>query len=352
MKRSLTALILLTILGSAITGAASRPDRERAATYRTMISPIHDLLELLDEDQRKKILLRFDDAERFNWHFVPRDRRGLSLKEMSGPQRATVNRLLGAALSDQGLAKVNNILLIEEVLDEIESAGRPGPSGFRDPERYVLTLFGKPSEKAPWGWRFEGHHLSLNFSSVSGFVVGTPAFYGANPAEVPEGRGDRSGLRTLADEEDLGRKLISALDDEQKSQAIFSATAPREILTGASREVSLEQPVGLAFSSMTTEQQDILRQIVSVYIDNMDTTFATDYWRRVEKKGWEHVHFAWAGGITKGEGHYYRIQGPAFLIEYDNVQNDANHIHSVLRDLENDWGADFLRRHYEQHKHP
>lgn len=347
MKSSLAALSFLgSILSLALVPGPAASGKALAATA-LMVSPMQDLLEILDEDQRKQIQFSFEDAERHDWHFVPRSRKGLPLKAMSAPQREAVMNLLRAALSEQGAAKVRDILVLEGVLQEIE-AGRPG---FRDPEMFFLTLFGEPSGGEPWGWRFEGHHLSLNFSSISGLVAGTPAFYGANPAEVPEGLGERSGLRALADEEDLGRKLVNALDGDQKSRAVVSAQAPREIITGADREVSLEAPAGLPFSEMTPEQQEILRQIVSAYVDNLDAAIAADYWERIEKKGWGEVHFAWAGGTEKGEGHYYRVQGPTLLIEYDNVQNNASHVHSVLRDLENDWGADHLRRHYEQRDH-
>lgn len=323
---------------------------ENAAENVPMMSAIlEQLLQTLDEKQRQQIQFPFEDAERFDWHFVPRERRGLSLKAMSSAQRDAVSKLLGVALSEQGATKVENILFLEKVLQESESPSRPG---FRDPELYFLTLFGSPSGDEPWGWRFEGHHLSLNFSSVSGFVAGTPAFYGANPAEVPAGFGSRSGLRALGDEEDLGRTLLGKLDDEQKRKAIFSKEAPREIITGAARGVSLGKPVGLSFAEMSEEQQDVLREIVAAYIDNMDAEVAENYWRRIGDEGWHRVHFAWAGGREKGQGHYYRIQGPTFVIEYDNVQNNAKHVHSVLRDLEDDWGEDFLRQHYEQHDHP
>lgn len=316
-----------------------------------MRSAAQSLLPLFEGSQRQELLLPFEEEERFNWHFVPRRRRGVPLGEMSADQQEATRALLRTALSAQGQAKVENILLIEGVLDRMEGGERSGRGSSRDPGLYYLTLFGEPSATAPWGWRFEGHHLSLNFSSVHGLTAGTPAFFGANPAEVPDGFGPHSGLRTLADEEDLGRKLIRALDDEQRATAIFSDTAPREIITGASRQAELPEPAGLPFSAMNREQRVLLRRLVATYVDNLDPGVANGYWSRIEEGGWEEMRFAWAGGMEPGEGHYYRIHGPTLLIEYDNVQNNANHVHSVLRDLENDWGVDYLRRHYEEHQH-
>lgn len=330
---------------------AEEPERREAGPHVLMTSTIRDLLTTLSDDQRAKIRFPFEDAERLNWHFVPRERRGLPLKEMSEAQVAVVMDLLGAALSETGAAKAKNVLLLEGVLGELESAGGAGRAGFRDPEMYFLTLFGEPSENEPWGWRFEGHHLSLNFTTLSGLVVGTPAFYGANPAKVPPGMGRSSGLRVLEEEEDLGRELVQALNDAQKTRAVFSANAPRDIVTGAAETASPGDPVGLPFSAMNEDQRAMLRRLVAVYVDNMDTDIAAGYWRRIEERGWDGIHFAWAGRTEPGEGHYYRIQGPSFLIEYDNVQNNGNHVHSVLRDLENDWGKGSLRQHYEQHAH-
>lgn len=316
-----------------------------------MTAAIRQLLQMLDEDQRQLIHFSFGDDERFNWHYVPRARRGLSLEAMTSGQRVAVQDLLEAALSGQGAAKVRDILVIEGILGEMEAAGSGAPNPIRNPQGYFLTLFGGPSESEPWGWRFEGHHLSLNFSTASGLVAATPAFYGANPAEVPVGF-ERSGLRALADEEDLGRRMVESLDTVQRAKAVFSETAPREIVSGATREVQLERPIGLPFCDMTDEQQKLLRRIIAAYVDNLSPEIAANYWQRIADRGWKHVHFAWAGGIGKGEGHYYRVQGPTLMIEYDNFQNNANHVHSVWRDLENDWGGDFLRRHHEAHDHP
>lgn len=303
------------------------------------------LLQSLDDGQREKALLAFEDEERFNFHFTPRARAGLMLKDMTQAQRIATHNLLQTALSSRGYLKVTGIIHLEEILHHLQDR-----SPRRDPEQYYMTFFGEPSAEEPWGWRFEGHHLSLNFSSVTGELFSnTPAFLGTNPAEVRTG--PYTGMRVLAAEEDLARTLVRSLDARQRERAVFSATAPRDIVTGNARKAILESYEGLPASAMTDEQRAMLWRIVEEYAHNLRHDMAEAQLEQIRAAGIENLHFGWAGSIEPGEPHYYRIHGPSVLFEYDNVQNDANHVHTVWRDLYNDFGEDLLRRHYETAPH-
>jgi len=293
---------------------------------------------------RSECLLPLPDGERFEWSYLPGRRRGVSLKQMNEQERGLAHALLAASLSARGGAKAEGVLELEGILRGIER------SSARDPELYYVTIFGVPSEEAAWAWRFEGHHLSLHFSSWTGAIVSsTPAFFGANPARVPDG--PRAGWRLLGAEEDLARELLASLDPAQRQRAILSGAAPADILLGPGRK-SVPDPAGLAYSEMPPAAQTLLQRLVGEYVGNLHDGFAGGQRERIEKAGWSAVRFAWAGGQRPGEGHYYRVQGPTFLIEYDNTQGGANHIHSVFRDLENDFEGDVLRRHYAEHAHP
>jgi hypothetical protein len=262
------------------------------------------------------------------------------------PQQQELGRaLLRAGLSQQGLIKATNIMfVIEQVLGELENDATR-----RDPGLYHLTIFGNP-QRSPWGWRVEGHHLALNFVVGANDVVSvTPNFFGSNPAEVPQGA--HKGLRTLAGEEDLGRQLATSLSEEQRRTGLIAADAPSEIITGNSRKAEPIEPFGIPASKLTKSQQELLLSLIREYVFRFRSEVAEKDLRKIQNAGLERIYFAWAGRLERGKGHYYRIQGPTFLMEYDNTQNDANHIHTVWRDFENDFGEDLLRRHYEQVPH-
>ncbi len=303
-------------------------------------------LAALAADQRSKARLDFaDEVERKNWHYVPRDRQGLPIKEMDERQRQLAQALIATGVSERGYDKVNTIISLEDVLAEVEGAGRRFP---RDRELYYVSVFGQPGGQNPWGWRFEGHHISLNYTVVDGQVAGpTPLFFGSNPAQVRHG--EREGLRALKEEEDLGRQLLHELDGTQKKRAIIMVEAPGDILTTnvphVGDEVRME---GLAGADMNDSQREVLRALVDVYIGRLPAACAQDARQRIEQGDWANAHFAWAGSEEVGGPHYYRVQGPAYLAEYDNTQNDANHIHAVWRDLTRDFGDDALRRHVRE----
>ncbi|MBI3004673.1 MAG: DUF3500 domain-containing protein [Ignavibacteriales bacterium] len=297
----------------------------------------------LDSELGTRARIAFEDDERLNWHFIPRRRKGVSLKEMNDRQRRAAHALLKSTLSERGYSKATAVIVLESVLREIE--GR-----HRDPDLYYLTIFGAPSRIQPWGWRIEGHHLSVNYSSVTNKLVATtPTFFGANPANVRGG--PHKGLRVLKFEEDLAKELVLSLDDRQRAKAIISARAPSDIITGSDREADIGKPSGIAASDMSHDQRALLMRLVEEYINNFRTEIADEYLAAIGKDGIEKIHFAWAGGTTEGEGNYYRIHGPRFVLEYDNTQDDANHVHTVWRDFKNDFGIDYLKRHYEISPH-
>jgi hypothetical protein len=304
-----------------------------------------DFIAALRPALRSECVLPFNGDERVTWSYLPGRRRGLALKDKTAAERAAAHAMLSAALSARGYETTKGVIELEGILRKIETFGALR----RDPDLYYLTIFGTPSGSAPWGWRFEGHHLSLNFSSATGRIVSeTPAFFGANPARVPSG--ERAGWRVLGAEEDIARELLGVLDAPQRAKAILSGSAPGDILFGPGRK-SVPDPAGLAHAEMSREARAILERLVDEYLGNLREDMARAEREKIAKAGWGNVRFAWAGGMKPGEGHYYRIQGPGFLIEYDNTQDGANHVHSVFRDLDSDFGGDLLRRHYAESPH-
>ncbi len=298
-------------------------------------------LDLLGDDALAKVTYDLGHDERFNWNFTPVSRNGLPLKAMTLEQRSAVHAMLQATLSSQGYHKTNAVIELERILGIIEN--RPER---RDPENYFVTVFGVPAAGEAWAWRFEGHHLSLNFSSPANDLMVGPAFLGANPATVPSG--PKAGWRPLGREEDLARALVLSMADGQRALAMIATDAPRDIITGNEREARLEHFEGIAASALGETQREMLFAVIAEYVGNMEADAARAWMARIRDEiSPDDLYFAWAGSTEPGEGHYYRVHAPPFLIEYDNTQGNANHVHSVWRDLENDFGGDALSLHYE-----
>jgi hypothetical protein len=313
----------------------------RMNSASVMTEAANRFLASLSPEQKAKATFKFDDAERMNWFFVPIERKGLPLREMSPYQKHLASALLSAGLSQSGYMKAVTIMSLEEVLRTMEKDNGER----RNPEKYYFSIFGTPGDNATWGYRVEGHHVSQNFTIANGKVVDGPSFFGANPAEVREG--PRTGLRVLSAEEDLGRDLIASLDAEQKKTAIFAEKAPGDIITMNSRKAAIQgQPSGILASKLNGKQFDKLMALLGEYANNVPQQVAAAREDQIKKSG-KNIYFAWAGGLNKGDPHYYRIQSAAFLVEYDNTQNGANHIHSVWRDFNGDFGADLLAQHYQ-----
>ncbi len=305
----------------------------------------NDFLSTLSPTLKSKVQYTWNDGERLNWHFVPKDRNGISLHDLNEKQRAAAFALLKASLSNQGYQKATGILALEKILQQVE--GRGENDSYRDPLNYYFTIFGPPAPDKLWGWRLEGHHLSLNFSTANGIVESsTPSFWGSNPAVVPSG--NERGKKTLKDEMDLGFVLINALNEQQLAKARFSETALHEIVSYNKQQAELLTPAGILYKDLTADQQQLFMKLLNTYIKNYEFGFAEKLMEKIKKAGIDKLSFAWAGALKPGAGHYYRIQGPMLLIEYDNTQNNANHIHSVVRDLTNDFAGDILREHYQK----
>jgi len=347
---SSAALVGVGILGSGESHADQiHPHHVRAASLMTECA--NRFLAALDADQRNKATFPFDTDERKNWHFIPnntqialdalKERRGLPLREMTPYQKHLASALLAAGLSQTGYIKAMTIMSLEDVLKLMEN-----DSGeHRNPEKYYFSVFGTPSDSGTWGYRVEGHHLSQNYTVVNGSVIDGPSFFGANPAEVRQG--PRKGLRTLAREDDLGIELIHAFDEQQQKVAIVDPTAYKEILTAASRKAALQgQPSGLTASKMNALQFDALMGLMEEYARNVPDELAEGRITQINRAG-RNIYFAWSGGINRGDPHYYRVQAPYFLIELDDTQDNANHIHSVWRDFTGDFGEDLLQQHYQ-----
>ncbi len=313
------------------------------STGASMTQAAGKFIATLDDDEKKQTVLPYDTPKRVEWHFIPKDeRKGLQVKEMSKAQRQALHELLKTALSETGYEKTTKIMALEAILNTLEQGrGR----NIRDPERYFVTIFGQPADDQQWGLSFEGHHLSLNFVVENGKVASsTPSFMGANPAVVKNELPDAlpKGTRVPAKEETVAFELLAALDDEQRRKAIIAEKAPSEIRAAGEAQPPAEAPAGLSFGKMNEQQRKLLVQLIEAYAANMPQDVRGERMKAIESKGLNAVHFAWAGAQKPGIGHYYRVQGPTFLIEFINVQPDAagnvaNHIHSVWRDLRGDF---------------
>ena len=333
--------LLLAFTGVSMSIPASADD----SPATTMAAAARTLLGTLDPAQKTKAQLPFDSEERFNWFYIPKDRVGLPLKQMTPAQREATLALLHAGLSEKGYTKAEAIRALEPVLAEIEK----NPVR-RDPELYYVSIFGDPSPSGTWGWRYEGHHLSQNWTVVRGqSIASSPQFFGSNPAEVRDG--PKKGTRVLAAEEDLARALLEGLTEAQRAKAVISTEAPDDMLTANNRKAAMQEDRGLSHEELTPEQRGLLMAVIEEYAGAQQRSIAQKRLEAVRTAGLGKVKFAWMGGLERGKRHYYRVQGPTFLIEYDNTQNDANHIHAVWRDFNGDFGVDLLEEHYKNSAH-
>jgi hypothetical protein len=337
------ALITIFIGGAIIASQKSAANMAKAAA---------GFLESLTPQQRARAAFPFESEDRLRWHFIPNEtfpRKGLMIKDMNETQRRLAHDLLRSGLSAHGYLKVTSIIELEDILKVIEAGGKMA----RNKEEYLFSIFGTPAAKGQWGWRFEGHHVSVRFAVADGAVThnlaSSPMFLGANPAEVQEG--DKKGLRVLADEEDAARALVMALPAELQKQAIVDAVAPSDILTMNKTDIKPLPDQGVLYAALPAKQQALLSRLIEVYTSNMETDIAAERLAKIKAAGMDKIRFAWRGETDKGKKHYYSVQGPTFLIEYDNTQNNANHIHSVWRDFKGDFGRDVLREHLKEVEH-
>ncbi len=314
------------------------------ASIEAMTTAATAFVASLDDQQRAKTVYDYLDGERIFWYYPPTNRHGLPLRDMTASQRELAYELMRAGLSERAARQAEQIIDLEIILGEIET-GAGIKTFVRDPELYYWTIFGDPAgTDTPWGWRVEGHHISLNYSLWDNQLLSiTPFFFGSNPAEVRHG--PQQGLRILDQREDLAYELMRALDGEQAEQATIYPEAPWDILTFNASRAVLPAYQGLPAAEMDADQQALLRRLVDLYVDQAAPELAADRRAKIAAAGFDGMHWAWAGPVADGEPHYYRIHGGDFVVEFDNRQNGANHIHSVWRDVENDFANDVLGEH-------
>ena len=307
-------------------------------------SPVKSFLKSLDKEQLEKVQKPFDDLSRQVWHFLPGQmwpRAGIKLNELDRTQKELAFELLRGHVSESGFKKIMSIIDLENILRELG-----GDKKFRDPEKYFIAIYGDPLTDKLWAWSFEGHHLSLNFTISDKEVSMTPRFLGANPAVVPSG--GSTGRRTLAKEDDMGLELINSMDSSQREMAIFSTESYYEIVTSNATEVGPLSEVGIQMSDLSKVQQKHLIDLIMEYLSAMPEALASKRLKQIKNDGFNKIRFGWAGATVLGKGHYYRIQGKSFLLEFDNTLNNANHIHTVWRDFDGDFGKDLIKEHYMQ----
>lgn len=314
-----------------------------AAAVSQMTEACSNFLNSLNSDQKAKTVYSYLDGERIFWYYPPLNRHGLPLREMDAKQRQLAYAVMASGLTDKSYEQAKLIIEHENILGPLE-VEQDKVTFLRDTERYYFTIFGEPGGSDPWGWRVEGHHVCLNYSIWNDKVIAvTPFFFGANPAEVR--KGPKNGLRILGDREDLAFELMESLDAGQQSKAIIYDEAPLDILTYNSSKVSLPREEGLPASRMSGTQQEMLMALVTLYVSQVRSDVAQERLDAFKTDGIDGIHLAWAGPVDKSKAHYYRLHGGDFLVEFDNRQDGANHIHSVYRDVENDFASDVLRQH-------
>ncbi|MCB9885259.1 MAG: DUF3500 domain-containing protein [Planctomycetes bacterium] len=342
--------LAVTILLTATSGVALWPQPVHAAGGAEAVAAAASaFLGKLSPEQRQLAQRALDDAERTSWNFVPGRYAGIELGALDAAQDTAARALLASMLSTAGFAKVTAITRLEDVLRAIESAGGHDAS-HRDPGRYALLVCGEPAAAGTFMVRFQGHHVSLQVSVHEGAVVScSPRFLGTNPAEVPSG--ERRGQRVLGAEEDLARAFLLMLDEAQLQRAVIAATAPADVLLGPGQApAKLGARRGVAWKDLDDGQRAVLWRLVEEFAHVLRSDVADGELARIKSRDLDELSFAWAGGRERGQGHYYRIHGTFFAVEYDNTQNGANHVHTVWRDFEHDFGGDLLRKHLrEQH---
>jgi hypothetical protein len=310
---------------------------QKEPSGKAMMQAAQKLRGNLPKELLDRMSFGFDDAERLNWHFIPRERKGVALRELEGPALKAAHELLGSGLSQSGYEQALSVMSLEELLYLLEGGDRAERRERRNPGKYYLSIFGTPSETGKWGWRIEGHHLSLNYTLDKGEVIGsTPEFFGANPAFVDAG--PKRSIRVLGTEEDLGRQILKLCSPENLKALHVDPKAPDDLRGANQPQADNTPPVGLPVSKMNADQKKILGELISEYLKNMPADVSSKRRSALMQAGIDNIFFAWWGDTDRNERHYYRVQGPTFLIEYNNTQNDANHVHSYWRDLTGDFG--------------
>ena len=325
--------VFLLCLAASVGLPAIAPARD-IANGTLMAEAATRFLASLSPDKTKEASYPFNDPERLNWHYIPRPRKGLPIKAMNSAQRSLAFGLLKSGLSDEGFLKATTIMALEEIL-LVEEKGT-GP--VRDPELYFFTVFGTPADQGKWGWRVEGHHLSLNYTLDNGVIISaSPSFFGSNPAEVRSTHLGRIGMRNLVDIEGSALVLVGSLDDSQKKQAIVAEKAVADVRGGNKPQAPISVAAGIAYKDLNEAQKGLLLDTIQAYADDLAPEAGQEWLAQVKLAGYGEIHFAWTGATDRSGAHAYVIQGPTFVIELNNTQNNSNHIHSLRRSLVGDF---------------
>lgn len=327
--------------------AQAEQARQAPAVVGRMVRAAQAYLAALRPEQRAASTAPFDVPDHRAWTYLPGVRPGLALAEMSVEQQTLAMELLEIGCGETGAEGARAIMRLDSILREIEREQGKSSWERRHSEHYWVRILGEPGGAKPWAWRVNGHHLAVHVTVVDDMVAVTPQFFGANPAEVRSG--PHTGLRTLPAEEDIARNLLGGLTPRQRERAVISPDAPDDILTRRDPVADPNLvPAGLPYGDLHEDQRAVFRRLIRLYFDRVTPELADAAWQRLEGGELEVVTFAWAGSGRRGDAHYYAIRGESFLLEYDNSQDDANHVHTVWRDLRHDWGGDLLAAHYAE----
>ncbi len=342
MRRSKT-LVTSLLVGTAMIAALMAQTAKPEPSGKAMTAAATAFLDSLTPQQAQQAKFGYDDPERLNWHFIPRVRKGLPIRELEGETLRRAHALLQSGLSPAGYAQTLDIMGLEEILYLLEPGERTERRERRDPRKYYFSVFGAPSLTGTWGWRVEGHHISLNFTVKDGQVVAsTPEFFGANPGLIDAGPG--RSIRVLGAEEDLARQILKSCSPEQLQVAWVDKKAPDDLRGGGVAQPENTTPAGLQVKNMTADQKQLLAQVMTEYLKNMPSDVEQARRAEVNAAGVDNIYFAWWGDQERNQRHYYRIQGPTFVIEYNNTQNEANHVHSMWRQLAGDFNIPVAKK--------
>lgn len=333
-RKLVVALTVAGFMSAALLSASLRQQEQPSGQNITAAAT--EFLITLDAAQKAQATFAFDDAERLNWHFIPRERKGLPVKSLEGAPLKAALTLLRSGLSEAGYDQALNVMSLEEVLYLLEGGSREERRAKRDPKKYFISIFGTPGPTGTWGWRFEGHHLSLNYTIQDGKVVSsTPEFFGANPGLIDAG--PERKIRVLGAEEDIARQILKQCSPEQLKKALVDAKAPGDIRSTGTPQPETSAPVGLPGAEMSADQKRLLAELLNEYLRNMPSDVVAERRERIGRSGIDAIHFAWWGSSELNGPHAYTVQGPTFLIEYNNTQNSANHVHSIWRSMDGDF---------------
>lgn len=332
IRKLFVALCVVSTMGALLIAQ----NQQSSKTGVKMAEAAKAYLQAITAEQRKQASFKYDDPERVNWHFIPRERKGVPLKALEGAPLKAAHELIRSGLSEAGYDQALNVMSLEEVLYLIEPGERAYRRDRRDPGKYYISVFGEPAATGLWGWRLEGHHLCLNFSIKDGQVVSsTPEFFGANPGSIEAGKGRE--IRVLGPEEDIARQILKLCTPEQQKLCWISKEAPGEVPGPNVPQPVVAAPVGLSYGQMSADQQKLLKDLLDEYLKNLPDDVEAERRQALTAAGIEKISFAWYGQPNLHEAHHYRVQGPTFVIEYNNTQNNANHVHSMWRNLSGDF---------------